>query len=250
MNEPMENGFKSTVIGILALQGAFVEHQAMLQKLNLQAEISVNLVRSAQDLQICDALIIPGGESTTIALLAKLSGLLDPLREFLKTKPVWGSCAGAVLMSRNVTNTKKGGQDLLGGLSITTARNGWGSQVESFEAPLIVQSLPQPDRPFQGVFIRAPIVLSVDPTPEDPPLQVIARLPAELLPDAEHLITESRDLTEPLNPRTIVAFRQGDHLFTSFHPELTRDDRFHAYFVQECVLPSLTTRHSSVTHIN
>ena len=68
-------------------------------------------------------------ESTTIALLAKLSGLLDPLREFLKTKPVWGSCAGAILMSRNVTNIKKGGQDLLGGLSVTTARNGWGSQV-------------------------------------------------------------------------------------------------------------------------
>ena len=119
----------------------------MLQKLSLQAEISVNLVRSVQDLQTCDALVIPGGgilliwrwhlppftfslaESTTIALLAKLSGLLDPLREFLGTKPVWGSCAGAVLMSRNVTNAKKGGQDLLGGLSVTTARNGWGSQV-------------------------------------------------------------------------------------------------------------------------
>ena len=68
-------------------------------------------------------------ESTTIALLAKLSGLLDPLREFSKTKPVWGSCAGAILMSRNVTNIKKGGQDLLGRLSVTTARNGWGSQV-------------------------------------------------------------------------------------------------------------------------
>jgi 5'-phosphate synthase pdxT subunit len=119
----------------------------MFQKLNIQAEISVNLVRSVQDLQECDALVIPGGgkllvsprllplfssslaESTTIALLAKLSGLLDPLREFSKTKPVWGSCAGAILMSRNVTNTKKGGQDLLGRLSVTTARNGWGSQV-------------------------------------------------------------------------------------------------------------------------
>ena len=119
----------------------------MLQKTGLQAEISVNLVRSVQDLQACDALVIPGGgmspipcrpllllspclaESTTIALLAKLSGLLDPLREFLKTKPVWGSCAGAILMSRNVTNAKTGGQDLLGGLSVTTGRNGWGSQV-------------------------------------------------------------------------------------------------------------------------
>jgi len=220
----------------------------MLQKLSLQVEISVNLVRSVQDLQTCDALVIPGGESTTIALLAKLSGLLDPLREFLKTKPVWGSCAGAILMSRNVTNTKEGGQDLLSGLSVTTARNGWGSQVESFEAPLVVQSLPQPDKPFQGVFIRAPVVLSVDPTPGDPPLRVIARVPVELLPDPQHLVPENQELTDPLNPRTIVAFRQGNHLFTSFHPELTEDDRFHAYFVQECVLPSLATGRSSVAH--
>ena len=137
----------SYLISPKALQGAFIEHHSMLQKLSLQVEISVNLVRSVQDLLTCDALIIPGGgmpftscrplpifssrlsESTTIALLAKLSGLLDPLREFLRTKPVWGSCAGAVLMSRNVTNAKKGGQDLLGGFSVTTARNGWGSQV-------------------------------------------------------------------------------------------------------------------------
>jgi len=265
MNEPAENGSKSILIGILgagppfgyvssylispkALQGAFLEHQVMFQKLSLQAEISVNLVRSVQDLQTCDALVIPGGESTTIALLAKLSGLLDPLREFLKTKPVWGSCAGAILMSRGVTNVKRGGQDLLGGLSVTTARNGWGSQVESFEAPLAVQSFPQPDRPFQGVFIRAPVVLSVDPTPEDPPLQVIARVPVELLPHTHHLAPDSQDLTDPLNPRTIVAFRQGNHLFTSFHPELTKDDRFHAYFVQECVLPSSLAASLSATH--
>jgi len=248
MNELIENGSRSLVIGILALQGAFVEHQAMFQKLSLQVEISVNLVRSVQDLQKCDALVIPGGESTTIALLAKLSGLLDPLREFSKTKPVWGSCAGAILMSRNVTNTKKGGQDLLCRLSVTTARNGWGSQVESFEAPLVVQSLPQPDKPFQGVFIRAPVVLSVDQNPEDPPLQVIARVPVELLPDAHHLAPEIREPTDPSNSRTIVAFRQGNHLFTSFHPELTNDDRFHAYFVQECVLPSLATSRSPVTN--
>lgn len=130
-----------------ALQGAFVEHQVMFQNLSLQVRISVDLVRNVQDLERCDALVIPGGglslvsyrllppfsffslESTTIALLAKLAGLLDPLREFSKVKPIWGSCAGAILMSRSVTNAKKGGQDLLGSLSVTTARNGWGSQV-------------------------------------------------------------------------------------------------------------------------
>lgn len=162
MSEPAGNEFKSTVIGILgaasfilffylivskALQGAFVEHQVMFQNLSLQVGISVDLVRSVQDLQKCDALVIPGGgpslvshrllpwfsffslESTTIALLAKLAGLLGPLREFSKVKPIWGSCAGAILMSRSVTNAKAGGQDLFGGLSVTTTRNGWGSQV-------------------------------------------------------------------------------------------------------------------------
>jgi len=248
MSELIEDGSKSLVIGILALQGAFVEHQVMFQKLSLQVKISVNLVRSTQDLQRCDALIIPGGESTTIALLAKFADLLDPLREFVRTNPVWGSCAGAILMSRNVANTKNGGQDLLGGLSVTTARNGWGSQVESFEAPLTVLSLPQPDKPFLGVFIRAPVVLSVDQTSEDPPLQVIARVPVELLPNAQYLVPENQELVDPLSPQTIVAFRQGNHLFTSFHPELTEDPRFHDYFVQECVLPSLVTNRLSVTH--
>lgn len=114
-------------------------------------------------------------------------------------------------------------------------------QIESFEAPLIVNPLSQPDRPFQGVFIRAPVVLSIDPAPEDPPLQVIARLPAELLPDAQHLALGTQPLVDHLNPQTIAAFRQGNHLFTSFHPELTKDDRFHTYFIQECVLPTLVT---------
>lgn len=87
-------------------------------------------------------------------------------------------------------------------------------------------------------------MLSINPTPDDPPLQVIARIPVDLLPGPRHL-QENQDLTDHLNPQTIVAFRQGSHLFTSFHPELTNDDRFHAYFVQECVLPSLVaSRHT------
>jgi SNO glutamine amidotransferase family len=105
-------------------------------------------VRTTADLDQCDALVIPGGgmfefsyrktgrevltcapESTTIALLARLSGLLDPLREFIARKPVWGTCAGAILLARSVEGAKKGGQELLGGMSITIQRNGWGSQV-------------------------------------------------------------------------------------------------------------------------
>jgi len=99
-------------------------------------------VRTPEELKQCDALIIPGGESTTIALLARLSGLMEPLREFVKTKAVWGTCAGAILLSQAVSNPKKGGQELLGGVSVTTMRNGWGSQVTS--------PLPPPARPFVG----------------------------------------------------------------------------------------------------
>lgn len=142
---------------ILALQGAFAEHQAMLQKSSGKGHLEVIQVRTPEELKRCDALIIPGGgsfvcpssttpravlntrpqlpESTTIALLARLSGLMEPLREFVKTKAVWGTCAGAILLSQAVSNPKKGGQELLGGVSVTTMRNGWGSQVTSSLPP-------------------------------------------------------------------------------------------------------------------
>lgn len=133
---------------IPALQGAFAEHQTAIYKLNPIRTIKVVQVRTPDDLLQCDALIIPGGgeiyflslsdynihpwasiESTTIALLARLAGLLDPLRQFINAKPVWGTCAGAILLAQAVENTKKGGQELLGGINVTVARNGWGSQV-------------------------------------------------------------------------------------------------------------------------
>ncbi|KAJ6544225.1 PdxT/SNO family [Mycena capillaripes] len=217
----------AVTIGILALQGAFAEHQTRLQNLRLKRKITTVLVKTPEDLQRCDALIIPGGESTTIALLARLSGLLEPLKEFIHVKPVWGTCAGAILLSQSVTGAKKDGQELLGGVSVDIARNGWGSQVESFEAPLEVKGLADPSVPFTGIFIRAPVVLALA---RDAPIQVIARLPPQLLPEpAEH----------ENDPRTIVALRQGLHLLTTFHPELTQDDRFHDYFARKCVFPTV-----------
>ncbi|KAJ6615520.1 SNO glutamine amidotransferase [Mycena sp. CBHHK59/15] len=218
-------------IGILALQGAFAEHQTRLQNLRLKRKVRAILVKTPGDLGYCDALIIPGGESTTIALLARLSGLLEPLKEFINTKPVWGTCAGAILLSQSVTGAKKDGQELLGGVSIGIARNGWGSQVESFEAPLDVKGLRDPDIPFTGIFIRAPVVLSLSPSATDAPIQVIARLPPHLLPEPAD---------DENDPRTIVALRQGLHLLTTFHPELTRDDRFHDYFARKCVFPTVS----------
>ncbi|KAF9449020.1 SNO glutamine amidotransferase [Macrolepiota fuliginosa MF-IS2] len=225
----------TVIIGILALQGAFAEHQTAIQQLALPRKVDVLLVRTADELARCKALIIPGGESTTIALLARLSGLLDPLREFIKVKPVWGTCAGAILLAKSVHGAKRGGQELLGGMSITIARNGWGSQVESFEADLEVTGMKDPGRPFTGVFIRAPVVLTLEPAPEDPPIQVISRLSPSLLPCS---LTSSNSTNEP---RTFVALRQGLHFLTTFHPELTRDNRFHEYFVRECVIPSIST---------
>jgi len=233
------NGREDVTIGILALQGAFAEHQVMLQKLSLKKRIVIVLVRTEEDLQKCDALIIPGGESTTIALLARLAGLLGPLREFLKTKPVWGTCAGAILLAQSIEGAKKGGQELLAGISVTVARNGWGSQVESFEAPLEVEGIRDHNRPFHGVFIRAPVVLSLNPLPTDPPIQILSRISTGLLPTSQTLVPPDEDDTDPRDARTIVALRQGRHLLSTFHPELTKDDRFHDYFVRECVLPSL-----------
>ncbi|RDX41218.1 SNO glutamine amidotransferase [Lentinus brumalis] len=235
----------NVTIGILALQGAFAEHQVMLQKASLKRRVVIVLVRQQEDLDKCDALIIPGGESTTIALLARLAGLLEPMREFLKTKPVWGTCAGAILLSRWVEGAKKGGQELLGGISVTIERNGFGSQVESFEAPLEVEGLRESNRPFHGVFIRAPVVIGLNPSPTDPPIQIISRISPSLLPASQTVVPLDEDDTDPRDPRTIVALRQGLHLLTTFHPELTKDDRFHEYFVRECVLPTVTSRSSS-----
>ncbi|KAF5363861.1 hypothetical protein D9756_001082 [Leucocoprinus leucothites] len=222
------------IIGILALQGAFVEHEMALQKLPIQKKIDVVLVRTPGELARCQALVIPGGESTTIALLARLSGLLEPLREFVRVKPVWGTCAGAILLAKAVVGAKKGGQELLGGMSITIARNGWGSQLESFEADLDVTGLRDSERPFTGIFIRAPVVLTLEPSLEDPPIHVVSRLSPSLLPES---LTSSNSTPEP---KSFVALRQGHHFLTTFHPELTRDNRFHEYFVRECVLPSIS----------
>ncbi|KAG5637432.1 hypothetical protein H0H81_004591 [Sphagnurus paluster] len=203
----------------------------MLQKLSFKRKLTVVLVRTVEELNLCDALIIPGGESTTIAVLARVSGLLEPLRQFVKQKPVWGTCAGAILLSEAAEGCKKGGQELLGGISITIGRNGWGSQVESFEADLAVEGLQHPEQSFTGIFIRAPVVLKLSPSSsDDAPIQVIARLPTDLLPQALASLDES-------DPKTIVALRQGLHFLTTFHPELTQDNRFHEYFVRECVFP-------------
>jgi len=187
-------------IGVLALQGGFAEHQAVLETLGVE----VAQVRLPQHLAGLDGLIIPGGESTTIGRLAVDFDLMQPLRQFGREHAIWGTCAGAIFLSKNAGRE----QPLLGLMDITIARNAFGRQAESFEVDLDVPALLQVDpldRPFHTVFIRAPLIESVG---------------------------QGVEIFAQLEDGRIVAARQGHLLATSFHPELTGDDRFHRYFLE------------------
>ncbi|KAI8897782.1 glutamine amidotransferase subunit pdxT [Globomyces pollinis-pini] len=189
------------IIGVLALQGAFSEH---INALNRIENVSAVEVKTAKSLETIDALIIPGGESTAMALSAQRNNLIEPLQSFIKSgKPVWGTCAGMIMLSNNAHNIKQGGQALLGGLDVTVKRNAFGHQIDSFTTPMKIDVLGGDE--FLGVFIRAPIIESLGKD-----VEIIATLP-------------ERD-------NVVVAVRQGPILATAFHPELTRDERFHRYF--------------------
>ncbi len=188
-------------IGVLALQGAFIEHEQMLRRLGVEAVE----VRLPKDLDGVDGVIIPGGESTTIGKLAVQYNLIEPLRELARAgKPLWGTCAGMIFMAKDIGRD----QPLLGLMNVNVKRNAFGRQVDSFETDLNVPALVTPENAqlFHAVFIRAPLIESVGAR-----VEVLARLPE--------------------GDGVIVAARQGKLLATSFHPELARDDRFHRYFV-------------------
>jgi pyridoxal 5'-phosphate synthase pdxT subunit len=187
-------------IGILALQGDFAEHSVMLKRLG----VTVVEVRLPEQLAGLSGLIIPGGESTTIAKLAVSYGLMEPLYKFGEQNAIWGTCAGAIFMSKDAHRD----QPLLQLMDITVERNAFGRQVDSFEVDLDIPTLFEVDpeqKPFHAVFIRAPLIESV---------QADACILAKL--------SDGR----------IVAAQQGHLLATAFHPELTNDDRFHRYFLQ------------------
>jgi len=187
-------------IGVLALQGDFAEHQSMLESLGVQ----VSQVRLPADLDGLQGLIIPGGESTTIGKLSDAFGLTSALREYAKTHAIWGTCAGAIFLSKDAGKA----QTLLGVMDITTTRNAFGRQVDSFETDLRVPVLVNAqgeNPPYHAVFIRAPLIQSIGPG--------VATLAT-------------------LGDGQIVAALQGRLLATSFHPELTRDTRFHRYFLE------------------
>ena len=182
--------------GVLGLQGDFREHLETFARLGAAAID----VRRPEQLDAIDALIIPGGESTTIGKLAERYGFIPKLRERIAAgMAVWGTCAGAIFLARDVPGHP---HPILGAMDLTVRRNAFGRQRESFEADLDVPRLGA--APFHAVFIRSPLIARVGDG-----VEVLSTLPGG----------------------AIVAVRQDRLLATSFHPELTRDDRFHAYFL-------------------
>lgn len=195
-------------IGVLALQGDFIEHISTLEKLDVEA-IPVHKPDELKDL---DGLIIPGGESTTITSLMQSSSLFKPLKELAQAGlPIMGTCAGTVLMAKKVFNSSSCEMETLALMDMEVRRNAFGRQVASFETELPMPALGE--KPFPAIFIRAPIIESAQP-----PAESLAKLP----------------------DGTIVAARQGNKLAVAFHPELSSDLRLHSYFLEIAASHQLT----------
>jgi 5'-phosphate synthase pdxT subunit len=190
-------------IGVLALQGDVREHLAVLRGLGAAAVT----VRRPEELAAVDGLVVPGGESTTMANLAQRFGLLQPLRDAVAAGlPTYGSCAGMIMLADTVLDAPPG-QQTIGGLDVTVRRNAFGRQVDSFETEVEIAGVE--GGPVHAVFIRAPWVEEVGPG-----VEVLGRV-----------------VGGPADGK-IVAVRQGSLVATSFHPELTGDPRVHAVFVE------------------
>eukprot|EP01041_Mallomonas_annulata_P008681 gene8681-17922_t len=213
----MENGRKPR-IGVLAIQGAVQEHIDSIH----QAGGDTVEIRLPSHITDIDGIILPGGESTAMAIVGERWGLFPALQDWVKNgRPIWGTCAGMILLSDHAIKQKTGGQALIGGLDVNVCRNYFGPQIHSqtmsLEIPLEMKSSLLPTSPSKGteldvetkceaVFIRAPAILKVGPS-----VTVLAKIKASPCDDIE----------------VIVAVRQGDILATAFHPELTSDIRWH-----------------------
>ena len=192
-------------VGVLALQGDVREHIDSL----LTCEVEAVPVRRASEIERIDALVLPGGESTTIAQLAEVFGIFDLIKNKINSgMPVYGSCAGMILLADQILDAKQG-QKSFGGLDITVRRNAFGRQVDSFESDIAFDD--GSDQLIRAVFIRAPWVEKVSDT-----VQVLASIDS--------------------HP---VAVRSKTALATSFHPEITGDNRIHRYFIEQVARPAL-----------
>ncbi len=184
-------------IGVLALQGAFIEHISIMQQLGAEA----SPVRLPNELNGLNGLIIPGGESTSILHLMQSFNFIQPLRELAQAGlPIWGTCAGMICLAKKISNSS---MELLALMDMEVRRNAFGRQVDSFETELPVPALGY--EPFPAIFIRAPIIERAGSR-----VEILAKLPNG----------------------TAVAARQGKLAVTAFHPELSNDLRFHSYFLK------------------
>ncbi len=189
---------KKPTIGVLALQGAVREHLKMVERCGARGIP----VKYPAELHLCQGLIIPGGESTTIGRLMTAYGFLEEIRHLVAGgMPLYGTCAGMIMMARRLV---EGDQPLLGLMDITVRRNAYGRQVDSFETDILIRDIPEAERPFRAVFIRAPWIEEVGPE-----VKVLAEFEG----------------------RAVLAVQER-MMVSAFHPELTLDDRVHRYFLR------------------
>ena len=193
--------YEDLTIGVVALQGSFAKHAFSMGKLGIKSRA----VREPEDLKLIDALILPGGESTTMSLLLEEEGLWEPMNEALETMPVFGTCAGAILLGQQIDDDRV---HCFNKIDYKAERNAYGRQIESFKTSLIIPTIL--DHDFHAIFIRAPKFREIKPTVMS--LAVFGKDP--------------------------VLMRQDNVLVASFHPELTEDSGIHKYFVDEIVLKS------------
>ncbi|GJN94185.1 hypothetical protein Rhopal_007259-T1 [Rhodotorula paludigena] len=250
-----------------ALQGSFAEHIAALEAVTTSAgkHVPVVAVRTPADLARCRALIIPGGESTTISLLIRKSGLYEPLKEFVALakrgdaqRSIWGTCAGMILLAKEIDGPTSEGWEGFDGMDVRVARNQFGRQVRpTFAMPLeaVLNASPAPkqlqsfshsvqlpflpsDAPLLATFIRAPILHSIlPPSASSPPVEPLARVPTSLLPSTKRALSATGGQLTLGPDAEVVMYRQGDLLACSWHPELNQGEtRVHEWWLRDMVL--------------
>ncbi|GAA5830516.1 hypothetical protein JCM3766R1_002749 [Sporobolomyces carnicolor] len=236
-----------TIIGVLALQGSFAEHIASINSLPSSHNVRAVPVRTPSELERCKGLVIPGGESTAISLLITKSGLYEPLREFVRNakanqgKSIWGTCAGMILLAKEIEGPTSEGWQGLDAIDVRVGRNSYGRQLQSFSHPLQLSFLPPDSDPLLATFIRAPLLDEIlDCEPSSPPIEVLARIPKELVPTRERALAATGGEARAGRDADVVMYRQGGLVASSWHPELNRDDhRVHEWWVREVVLGEL-----------
>jgi 5'-phosphate synthase pdxT subunit len=237
-------GTERYVVGVLALQGAFREHLDLLKAATRgydTVDFQYVEVRTESELNNCDALVVPGGESTSMSLIAERTNMLVPLQQFISSnKPIWGTCAGLIFLSKQILNGRPD-QKALGALDIQVKRNAFGRQQDSFEANLDFSSFIPGVDSFPTIFIRAPVISKVLATPYNDEYLPIGQIDddGDIIYSTTKFHNEAPvEMLHNLQSGLVVAARQGNILVTSFHPELSDDYRFHKWFIDDFVLKS------------